>query len=116
MRDALGEVKQPSDGYTAGWAWSYPLKAALEAWVEGDFSKDRAGLLEAVKSLETIDYEGMLPEEAGNRAGSPDETVFRQTVISKVDKAAPSGVSIVEDFKAGQTVTAHKFEGACFEG
>ena len=116
MRDALGEVKQPSDGYTAGWAWSYPLKAALEEWVEGDFSKDRAGLLEAVKSLETIDYEGMLPEEAGNRTGGPDETIFRQTVISKVDKAAPSGVSIVEDFKAGKTVTDHKFEGACFEG
>ena len=116
MREALGEVKQPSDGYTAGWAWSYPLKAALEAWVDGDFSKDRAGLLEAVKSLETIDYEGMLPEEAGNRTGDPDETIFRQTVISKVDKEAPSGVSIVEDFKAGKTATDHTFEGACFEG
>lgn len=116
MREALGEVKQPSDGYTAGWAWSYPLKAALEAWVEGDFSKDRAGLLEAVKSLKTVDYEGMLPEEAGNRSGEGNDTIFRETVISKVDKEAPSGVSIVEDFKAGQTVTDHTFEGACFEG
>ncbi|HWL49038.1 MAG TPA: ABC transporter substrate-binding protein, partial [Acidimicrobiia bacterium] len=116
MREALGEVKQPSDGYTAGWAWSYPLKAALEAWVDGDFSKDRAGLLEAVKSLETIDYEGMLPEEAGNRTGDPDETVFRETVVSKVDPNEPSGVAIIEDFKAGKTVTDYTFEGACFEG
>ncbi|MGH3345476.1 MAG: ABC transporter substrate-binding protein, partial [Nocardioides sp.] len=80
MRDAVGDVT-PSDGYTAGWAWSYPLKAALEEWLEGDYDKTRAGLLEAVQSLETIDYEGMLPEEAGNRSGEPNDTVFRQTVI-----------------------------------
>ncbi|GAA1448998.1 ABC transporter substrate-binding protein [Mycobacterium cookii] len=116
MRDALGDVAQPNDGYTAGWAWSYPLKAALEEWLEGDYDKDRAGLLEAVQSLETIDYEGMLPEEAGNRTGDPDETIFRESVLSKVDPSAPSGVTIVEDFGAGPTVSEHTFEGACFEG
>lgn len=116
MRDALGEVAQPNDGYTAGWAWSYPLKAALEEWLDGDYDKDRAGLLEAVQSLETIDYEGMLPEEAGNRAGEPDETIFRESVLSKVDPSAPSGVAIVEDFAAGPTASEHTFEGACFEG
>ena len=116
MREALGEVKQPSDGYTAGWAWSYPLKAALEEWVDGDYSKDRAGLLEAVKSLEAIDYEGMLPEKAGNRTGDPNETVFRESVVSKVDPNEPSGVAIIEDFKAGKTATDYEFTGACFEG
>ena len=116
MRDALGDVAQPNDGYTAGWAWSYPLKAALDEWLEGDYDKDRAGLLEAVQSLETIDYEGMLPEAAGNRTGDPDETIFRESVLSKVDPSAPSGVSIVEDFSAGPTVSEHTFEGACFEG
>ena len=116
MRDALGDVAQPNDGYTAGWAWSYPLKAALEEWLEGDYDKDRGGLLEAVQSLETIDYEGMLPEEAGNRTGDPDETIFRESVLSKVDPSAPSGVAIVEEFGAGPTVSEHTFEGACFEG
>ncbi|WP_246056959.1 ABC transporter substrate-binding protein [Nocardioides eburneiflavus] len=116
MRDALGEVAQPNDGYTAGWAWSYPLKAALEEWLEGDYDKDRAGLLEAVQSLETIDYEGMLPEEAGNRTGDPDETIFRESVLSKVDPEAPSGVTIVSDFTAGPTASEHTFDGACFEG
>ena len=116
MRDALGDVAQPNDGYTAGWAWSYPLKAALEEWLEGDYDKDRGGLLEAVQSLETIDYEGMLPEEAGNRTGDPDETIFRESVLSEVDPSAPSGVAIVEDFGAGPTVSEHTFEGACFEG
>ncbi len=116
MRDAVGDVKQPNDGYTVGWVWSYPLKAALEEWLSGDYEKDRAGLLEAVKSLETVDYEGMLPEEAGNRTGDSNETVFRETVISKVDKAAPAGISLVEDFAAGPTATDYTFEGPCFEG
>ena len=35
MREALGDVEQPNDGYTAGWVWSYPLKAALEEAVAG---------------------------------------------------------------------------------
>jgi ABC-type branched-subunit amino acid transport system substrate-binding protein len=116
MRDALGEVEQANDGYTAGWAWSYPLKAALEEWLDGDYEKSRAGLIEAVASLETIDYEGMLPEEAGNRSGEPNDNIFRESVLSKVDKTAPSGVSIVADFAAGPTVSDYTFEGACFEG
>jgi ABC-type branched-subunit amino acid transport system substrate-binding protein len=116
MREALGEVEQPNDGYTAGWAWSYPLKAALEEWLDGDYDEDRAGLLEAVQSLETIDYEGMLPEEAGNRSGEPDENIFRASVLSKVDKTAPSGVSLVQDFTVGPTAEAYTFDGACFQG
>lgn len=116
MREAIGQVEQENDGYTAGWAWSYPLKAALEEWLEGDYDKTRAGLLEAVGSLETVDFEGMLPEEAGNRSGEPGENAFRESVISKVDPEAPSGVSIVQDFFAGPTAEEHAFEGACFEG
>ena len=116
MREALGDVEQPNDGYTAGWAWSYPLKAALEEWLDGDYDKDRAGLLEAVKSLETIDYEGMLPEDAGKRSGEPDDNIFRASVLSKVDKAAPSGVSLIQDFTVGPTAEAYSFDGPCFEG
>lgn len=116
MREALGDSVSPNDGYTAGWAWSYPLKAALEAWLDGDYDKSREGLLEAVGELETVDYEGMLPEEAGNFVGEPNDTVFRQSVISKVDKQAPAGVTIVQDFFAGPTAEAHEFTGSCFEG
>ena len=36
MRSAVGDVT-PSDGYIAGWTWSYPLLAALEkAASDGD--------------------------------------------------------------------------------
>ncbi len=61
MRDALTPTPSPlSDGYTAGWVWSYPLKAALE---KAAANKDltRAGVLAAAKSLTSVDYEGMLP-------------------------------------------------------
>lgn len=113
MREALPDV-DPNDGYTSGWAWSYPLKAALEAWLDGDYDKTRAGLVEAVNELETVDFEGMLPEEAGDRTA--DNDIFTQSVISKVDPAAPAGLTTVQDFTAGPTASEHEFTGACFEG
>ena len=115
MRDAIGDVT-PNDGYTAGWAWSYPLKAALETWLEGDFSKDRAGLIEAAASLETVDYEGMLPDDAGNFSGEPNETVFRETVLEEVDPEAPTGMSQVEDFTAGPNASEYEFTESCYGG
>lgn len=114
MREALGEVDQPNDGYTSGWAWSYPMKAALEEWLGGDYEGTRAGLLEAVQALESVDFEGMLPEEAGNRSGEND--LFRQSVLSSVDPDADAGLALLEDFFTGPTAEAAEIEGACFEG
>jgi ABC-type branched-subunit amino acid transport system substrate-binding protein len=104
----------PNDGYTAGWVWSYPMKAALQKAVE---SKDltRAGLLAAVKSLETVDYEGMLPPAAGKFRGTPDERVFRQSIISKVDPTAPTGVKVEKDFFTGKTAEKHEFSKPCYQ-
>ena len=114
MRTALGTVEQPNDGYTSGWVWSYPLKAALEEWLEGDYSKDRAGLTDAVGSLDSVDFEGMLPEEAGDRTG--DNDIFLQTILSDVDPQADAGLAVAQDFFAGPTTEAFDFTGACFEG
>jgi len=104
----------PNDGYTAGWVWAYPLKAALQKAVD---SKDltRAGLLAAVKSLETVDYEGMLPAEAGRFGGEPNERVFRASIISKVDPTAPTGVKVEKDFFTGKTAKAHEFSKPCYQ-
>lgn len=112
MRDALPGVT-PNDGYTSGWAWSYPLKAALEKMVAGG-DVSRKGLLAAVKTLATVDYEGMLPPEAGNFAGDANAATFRQTLINKVDESAPTGVSEVKDFFTGPTAQAHTMDGPCF--
>lgn len=101
MRAALGTPASINDGLTTGWASSYPLKAALEkAVADGDLT--RAGLLAAAKSLTSVDFEGMLPPEFGNYAGGP-ATAPRSTSLSKPDKAAPNGVTLVKDMFVGPT-------------
>ncbi|MEV4574144.1 ABC transporter substrate-binding protein [Nonomuraea jabiensis] len=113
MRDALPGVT-PNDGYTSGWAWAYPMKAALDAMVAGG-DVSRKGLLAAVKTLRTVDYEGMLPPEAGNYADAANTAVFRQTLINKVDEQAPTGVTIVKDFFTGPTAQGYTFDGPCYD-
>ncbi|ONI89104.1 branched-chain amino acid ABC transporter substrate-binding protein [Saccharothrix sp. ALI-22-I] len=112
MRAALPDVT-PNDGYTAGWVWSYPLKAALMKAAE---NKDltRAGLLGAVRELDSVDYEGMLPSGAGNFSGNSNDATFRQTLIYKPDDAAATKVTLVEDFFTGPTATDFKFEKPCY--
>lgn len=112
MREALPGVT-PNDGYTSGWVWAYPLKAALEKAAE---NKDltRAGVLAAVRQLESVDYEGMLPEGAGKFSGTPDESTFRQSLIYKPDEQAATGVGLVKDFFTGPTAKGFKFEKPCY--
>jgi ABC-type branched-subunit amino acid transport system substrate-binding protein len=111
MSEALGDVT-PNDGYTAGWVWSYPLKAALEAAFEnGDLTRE--GMVQAASELETVDYEGMLPEEAGKFSGEPSDTVFREHLIVKPDPEAAAGVSVVEDSFVGPTAEAYDFSEVC---
>jgi ABC-type branched-subunit amino acid transport system substrate-binding protein len=115
MREALTPTPSPlSDGYTAGWVWSYPLKAALE---KAATNKDltRAGVLAAAKSLTSVDYEGMLPAGAGNYAAGPDAGQVRSTVISKPDKTAPTGVTEVQKATVGPTAQGFKLTKACYQ-
>lgn len=116
MRETLGDDVTPNEGYTYGWIWAYPLKAALEEWLDGDYSRDRAGLVEAIRTLEDVDYEGMLPEGAGNFSGDPNDAAFRATVFSTVDDTAPTGISADGDFEVGPTAEAYEFDGPCFNG
>jgi ABC-type branched-subunit amino acid transport system substrate-binding protein len=113
MRASLPSGFTPNDGAVAGWVWSYPLKAALEtALKDGDAT--RAGLLKAVEGLESVDYEGMLPEGAGNYAAEPNESVVRQSIINKPDPAAPTGVTLLKDFFVGDTAKDYDFTKPCF--
>ncbi|HLF41422.1 MAG TPA: ABC transporter substrate-binding protein [Acidimicrobiia bacterium] len=113
LRDTLGAGFTPNDGATAGWVWSYAMKAALEkAVADGDIT--RAGLLEAASGLSSVDYEGMLPEGAGNYSGEADASVVRQSLINQPDPAAPTGVKLIKDFFVGDTAKAHKLDKACY--
>jgi len=113
MRETLGSSVVGNDGYTSGWIWSYPMKAALEKAVE---NKDltRAGLVNAVKSLDSVDYEGTLPSGAGKFKGSANDSVVRQSVIGKPDDASPTGVSTIEKFYVGPTAKDFDFSKACY--
>jgi ABC-type branched-subunit amino acid transport system substrate-binding protein len=113
MREALGSVT-PNDGYTSGWVWSYPMKAALQKAVENN-DLTRAGLLKAARSLTSVDYEGMLPTGSGNYAAGPNEGAVRVTAIYKADKAAPTGVSQVRDLFTGPTAKAFNLDSPCYE-
>lgn len=113
MREALSSVDTPNDGYTAGWVWSYPLKAALEKAVK-DGNLTREGLVAAAKSLTSVDYEGMLPTGAGNYAAGPDGQV-RATAIYKPDPAAITKGSMVRDFFTGPTAKDFKLTAPCFQ-
>jgi len=114
MRAALGNIPEPNEGHTAGWVFSYPMKAALTKAAE---NKDltRAGLLAAVNSLTTVDYEGMLPAGAGNYSGTPNEIVVRQSRIARPDNSAPSGVTEIEPFFTGPTAKDYKLEKPCYQ-
>jgi hypothetical protein len=68
-----------------------------------------------VKSLTSVDYEGMLPEGAGNFSASPNEAVFRQSEIHKPDEAALSGISVLEPFFTGPTAKDFTFEKPCYQ-
>jgi ABC-type branched-subunit amino acid transport system substrate-binding protein len=112
MRAALGDVT-PNDGYTSGWVWSYPLLAAMKK-ADADGGITRESLVKAARELTEVDYEGMLPPEAGATKGEPDEVAFRSSVISKVDDAAPSGVSIEQELTTGPTAEKYDFSEPCF--
>jgi hypothetical protein len=98
-----------NDGFTWGWAWSYALKALLEAAADkGDLT--RQGLADALVGLE-VDYEGMMP--ARSFTASPNETIDRAAVISRVDPAKPLGLSEVEAGYTGPTAKSFKFTRDC---
>jgi ABC-type branched-subunit amino acid transport system substrate-binding protein len=113
MRAALGNPETITDGFTAGWVWSYPLKAALEKAAEnGDLT--RAGVVAAAKSLTSVDYEGMLPADAGNFAAGAAGQV-KATIISKPDPESSTGVTPVTDLMVGPTAAGFTLTEPCYE-
>ncbi|GIH03019.1 lipoprotein [Rhizocola hellebori] len=112
MRETLGKPASINDGLTTGWASSYPLKAALEkAVANGDLT--RAGFAAAAKSLTRVDFEDMLPPESGNYAGGP-ATAPKNTGISKPDKSAATGITLVKEMFTGPTAKAFTPTKPCY--
>jgi hypothetical protein len=102
-----------SDFFTAGWAWSYPLEAALQsAYEAGDIT--RAGVAAAAAELDAVDYEGFLPAEAGDFTGEAVNQSFDGTWVAAVDPESTTGVSTaVEDYR-GPTAAEFPFDEPCY--
>ncbi|MEU7764345.1 ABC transporter substrate-binding protein [Nocardia sp. NPDC049190] len=82
-------------GYSAGWMFSYPMKAVLtRAVIENKVS--RKGLREAVNGLR-VDYDGSIPEYV---YGAPTPDLSRQrAIIEMPDQTAPLGArTLVTDY------------------
>ncbi|MUN35869.1 ABC transporter substrate-binding protein [Actinomadura litoris] len=114
MRQAVGRT-EPDDNLVSGWALSYPLKAALQRAVQ---KKDltRAGLFAAVREITYVDYEGILPSEAGNSSGTPNDSAFRKTVFSRPDEHEFSGLKVLTDFTEGPTAKGYRLDRPCLAG
>ncbi|KAB2345215.1 ABC transporter substrate-binding protein [Actinomadura rudentiformis] len=112
MRQALGQV-DPNDGYTSGWVWSYPLKAALQkAAANKELTRD--GLLKAVKQITQVDYEGMMPTGSGNFAGDAGTGAVRTSLIAKPDDKEQTGVKVIKEAFTGPTAKAYTLDAPCF--
>jgi ABC-type branched-subunit amino acid transport system substrate-binding protein len=113
MREVLGEGALPTnEGYTAGWIWSYPMKALLEQAAEnGDLTRE--GLRNAIDGL-TVDYEGALPERTFG--GDANETTVRTAVISQPDPEAELGISTVSTGVTGPTADDYDYASPCSGG
>ena len=88
------------------------LNAAYEA---GDLT--RGGVLSAAKSLDSVDWDGLWPEES--YVGEPNDNVNRTSYIvrpSEADLAAGgSGLEILESEYTHPITESYQFDGACFE-
>jgi ABC-type branched-subunit amino acid transport system substrate-binding protein len=88
------------------------LNAAYES---GDMT--RAGVLAAAKSLESVSWNGLWPEES--YAGEPNDIVNRTSFMVRPNAedlaAGGSGLEILEENYTHPITEAYQFDGACFE-
>ena len=110
MQAQLGEGVVPqNDGYTYGWVWQYPLKAALEkAAASGDLTRE--GLVSAVQGGIEVDYEGALPNSL---VGGPPADVDRSVSINIPSEDAPLGIETLLVGYVGKTAEAYDYSAPC---
>ncbi len=107
--DAIGQ--DPNEWFLNGWASQYPVKAVIEKAISnGDLT--RAGLVAAVKQLDDVSYDGMMPNQS--YVGSPNDFAPRQSIINQVDADAPGGTVTATGMFTGPTAQEYDFSEPCF--
>ena len=110
MQAQLGEGVLPAnDGYTYGWVWQYPMKAALEkAAASGDLTRE--GLVAAVQDGVEVDYEGALPNSL---VGGPPADVDRSVSVNIPSEDAALGIETLLVGYVGPTAAAYDYSAPC---
>lgn len=107
--DAIGQ--DPNEWFLNGWNSQYVVKALIEKAISnGDLT--RAGMAAAVKQLDDVSSEGMLPN--ASYVGSPNDFAPRQSILNKVDATAPGGTVTATGMFTGPTAEAYDFSAPCF--
>jgi len=106
----------PLDYYAEGFIEAKIMEAALRAaYAAGDMTQ--AGVLAAAKSLESVTFDGLAPDET--YVGEPNERVQRAQFISRPDPAGlaggtSTGVTLVESLYTSDLAAGFEFTEACF--
>jgi ABC-type branched-subunit amino acid transport system substrate-binding protein len=110
MQAQLGEGVLPAnDGYTYGWVWQYPMKAALaKAAASGDLTRE--GLVAAVQGGVEVDYEGALPNSL---VGGPPADVDRSVSVNIPSEDAALGIETLLVGYVGPTAAAYDYSAPC---
>lgn len=102
----------PFDAYNEGYVEAKIVhEALLTAYENGDMT--RPGILDAAKSLENVEFDGMAPAE--QYTGEPNDMVQRSNFIYRPDLESPTGTVVVEREYVAPIVEELQFEGACYE-
>ncbi|MDH3260897.1 MAG: ABC transporter substrate-binding protein [Acidimicrobiia bacterium] len=111
-RAAAEAIEQsPNEWFLNGWASQYPVKALIEKAI-GNGDLTRSGMATAVRQLDDVSFEGMLPNVS--YVGNPNDVVPRQSIINRVDETAPGGTVTVTGMFSGPTAEAYDFSAPCF--
>jgi ABC-type branched-subunit amino acid transport system substrate-binding protein len=120
VRDLVAEFAPdapPLDYYAEGVIEATIMhQALLAAYDAGDMTQ--AGVLAAAKSLESVTFDGLAPDET--YVGEPNERVQRAQFISRPDPAGlaggtSTGVTLVESMYTSDLAAGFEFNETCFQ-
>jgi len=101
----------PTNFYGEGFVEAVIMHTALEAAYEsGDMTQ--SGVLAAAKSLESVTFDGLAPEES--YVGDPNDIVQREIFISRPSAESETGTELIESFYTSPVAENFEFTEACY--
>lgn len=102
---------EPTNYYGEGFVEAEIMHTALEAAYEnGDMTQ--SGVLAAAKSLESVTFDGLAPEES--YVGDPNDIVQREIFIARPAPGSLTGTETIESFYTSPVAENFEFTEACY--